>query len=275
MLNLTLLIAVRNGENFLEETLKSLVLVGKKTGCIILVSDNHSNDRTHEVLKSMKGSIEVIRPPELLGMAEHWTWATQQVQTKYVRLIGHDDFVFESNVYAQVRKLEESSNAVAVYSDRDYLLTRMARPDKKKASRGKRDHKLINQTALLKSVIRTGTNGVGEPFCVTFRTELFKKNKNPLTWSSRDPIYELETYFSALKYGELAFCPGKAGLFRVHSNSYSSGVGKYFWQASEHRNWVHEKISMPKLNIKDEILLNLTTRMRAIMRFLVFWWIKL
>jgi glycosyltransferase involved in cell wall biosynthesis len=273
-LDLTILIAVRNGEDFLEKTLISTIDVALETGATLLVSDNHSHDRTSEILQKYRDSILIIRPPELLGMAEHWTWATTQVSSKYVRLIGHDDFLNANNVKDQVNKLESNVKALAVYSDRDYLLTMKNGKEIKRKSRGKRDHKLNSQSDLLLNVLRTGTNGVGEPFCVTFRTDLFKRSINRLTWSARDPIYELETYLNVLKYGEIIFCEGKAGLYRVHPNSYSSNLSKYFWQASQHRIWVKEKLAPRDLTCVQNFILNITTRCRALIRALVFWWIK-
>jgi hypothetical protein len=170
--------------------------------------------------------------------------------------------------------LEKNVNAVACYSDRDYLITKSNGNERILSSRGKSDHKLTNQNALLRSVLKTGTNGVGEPFCVTFRTSIFQGNPQRLKWSSRDPIYELETYYHALEFGEFIYCLGKAGLYRVHSNSYSSSVTKYFWQAAQHRKWLMENMKGSSLSVKDKFSLRLTTLIRASMRTIVFWWVK-
>lgn len=272
--NLTILIAVRNGEDYLEETLVSAIKISNELGTILLISDNHSDDKTKEIIGKHSSSFTLISPPKVLGMAEHWTWATSQVGTKYFRLVGHDDFLDKTNLISQVQALEANHFAIAAYSDRDYLLTYGSGRVVFKKSKGKRDHKIENQRDLLKSVIKTGTNGVGEPFCVTFRTELFNFTKDALVWSSRDPIYELETYFNALKYGELVFCEGKSGQYRIHPYSYSSSVSKYFWQASEHRKWVVEKLLPSKLTWMEFFTLHLTTRIRATIRAIIFWWIK-
>jgi glycosyltransferase involved in cell wall biosynthesis len=273
-LELTILIAVKDGADFIDKTLANAIGISKKTGALILVSDNHSTDNTREIIESRSGDIQIIQPVEPLGMAEHWTWATQQVATKYVRLLGHDDFLNVSNVLAHSEILEDRPEVIAVYSDRDYLVTKGNGDESIKKSRGKKDHKLKDQKAVIKSVIRTGTNGIGEPFCVTFRTKLFTSSEMNLIWSARDPIYELETYFNALNFGEFAFCEGKAGLFRIHGKSYSSNVSKYFWQANEHRKWVYEKFNKGEISFISYLTLNISTRFRATLRSVVFWWIR-
>lgn len=273
-LDLTILIAVKNGDDFLEKSLDNAIDISKKTGALILISDNHSTDGTKDIIQSRHSDVQVIQPLMPLGMAEHWTWATQQVRTKYVRLMGHDDIMYEFNVFAHTQILDNRPEVIAVYSDRDYLITKGNGEESIWRSRGKEDHKLKDQNMLLKSVIRTGTNGIGEPFCVTFRSELFTSSKKNLIWSARDPIYELETYFNALKFGEFAFCEGKAGLFRLHGKSYSSSVSKYFWQASEHRKWVYEKFGKDEISFFSNLTLNVNTRIRAIIRSIIFWWIQ-
>ena len=60
----------------------------------IVVSDNHSSDGTAEVIKEFQqrdSRVEYIRPPEQLGMAEHYEFALNHVREGFILILGSDD----------------------------------------------------------------------------------------------------------------------------------------------------------------------------------------
>ena len=86
----TVAIPVRNGSDYLAETLNFL-----KNASIseILISNNFSTDNTESIVKDFQ-NVRVIKPPTPLKMAENWNFVTRHVNTEYFRLVSHDDFSF-------------------------------------------------------------------------------------------------------------------------------------------------------------------------------------
>ena len=66
----------------------------------LVVSDNHSEDGTSEMLSALKDHrLRVIRPPRPLAMVQHFEWVLRQAKGEWVTVIGDDDglmpFFFE------------------------------------------------------------------------------------------------------------------------------------------------------------------------------------
>ena len=258
---LSIAIAVRNGDLFLKQTLDCI-----PNSYDVIISDNLSVDSTLEIA-TRSNAARVVQPVDILSMSQNWNFVTSHVSTEYFRLCGHDDLINPESLQAHVNMLDNHPEAVAVFSRRDFLLT-IGKKEvtlRKKKFNNKIYHSPID---LIRQICITGTNPIGEPFVITFRTNFFSNGW--LSWRGLDPIHELETYLTACSFGKILECDVSAGQYRVHINSYSGNLKNYFRQATAHRKWLREQLEYSSLELKYRALLQFSSRLRAIIRTVLF-----
>ncbi len=103
-----------NQGQFLAEALDAL-LTQTVPPHEIIVSDDHSNDGTTEVLRQYEGRVQVIRPPERLSMVAHFNFLVEHMSGDWFSVLGGDDI-------AEPRFVEHLSRAAA--RERDAVLVR-------------------------------------------------------------------------------------------------------------------------------------------------------
>jgi glycosyltransferase involved in cell wall biosynthesis len=263
---LSIVIPVRNGEKFLKQTLDCI-----PNSYDVIVSDNLSNDSTHRIAKD-SNAILVVQPERVLSMSENWNFVTSYATSEYFRLCGHDDLINAESLQEHVYLLENHPEVVAVFSRRDFLFTL---GKKNVTLRQKKYHNKSYQNPidLMRQICVTGTNPIGEPFVVTFRTKFFLNGS--LTWRGLDSIHELDTYLTACSFGKILECNVSAGQFRLHINSDSGSLNNYFRQANLHRRWLRNHPEYLKLQLKYKVLFQFSSRYRAVVRGLLFTCLKL
>jgi hypothetical protein len=95
----TVIIPTRNRSEYLEAAI--LTSLGQESDDFeLVVSDNHSEDGTAEMLSALKDRrLRVIRPPRPLAMVQHFEWVLRQAKGEWITVIGDDDglmpFFFE------------------------------------------------------------------------------------------------------------------------------------------------------------------------------------
>jgi hypothetical protein len=95
----TVIIPTRNRSEYLEAAI--LTALGQESDDFeLVVSDNHSEDGTAEMLSALKDRrLRVIRPPRPLAMVQHFEWVLRQAKGEWITVIGDDDglmpFFFE------------------------------------------------------------------------------------------------------------------------------------------------------------------------------------
>lgn len=88
-------IPVYNGEQYLEETLRS-VLGQTYPNVEVIVQDNASTDRTWTLLQSLAAqhpTLSIQRNSRNVGMAGNWNLAINRAQGDYVMLLSADDLI--------------------------------------------------------------------------------------------------------------------------------------------------------------------------------------
>ena len=89
----SILIPTRNGAPYVISAVRS-VLDLNYPSCEVVVSVNHSNDNTIELLKTLNDSrLRVITPPCPLSMAGHYEWGLRQLRGQWLTILGDDDAV--------------------------------------------------------------------------------------------------------------------------------------------------------------------------------------
>tara|TARA_Y200000002_G_scaffold375494_2_gene377877 strand:- start:2349 stop:3536 length:1188 start_codon:yes stop_codon:yes gene_type:complete len=80
-----------NGAKYLMHAVNS-VLTNSNNNFELVVSINHSNDNTEQLLKEIEDPrIRIIRPKEKLSMAAHYEWCINNAQGEWLTILGDDD----------------------------------------------------------------------------------------------------------------------------------------------------------------------------------------
>jgi glycosyltransferase involved in cell wall biosynthesis len=94
MLKLITTIPVRNGEQFIAQTLESVARQALRPDRVIVI-DNCSKDRTEEIVKNFKGiPCEFIRNPKDLGLFQNFNRCLEFAdQTEFLQILHADDTI--------------------------------------------------------------------------------------------------------------------------------------------------------------------------------------
>ncbi len=112
---LTILIPSLNRAETLKHTLNTVIHDQNYSNYKIIVSDNHSEDNTFEIVKSFNNcKITYIRPERRLPMSKHWEFILNNVQSGYVTILGDDDGLlpFSLNKIAKILKRHKEIQAI-------------------------------------------------------------------------------------------------------------------------------------------------------------------
>lgn len=172
-----------------------------------------------------KLNIDIIPPADkLLSAAENWTRACLQSKSKYTKLMCADDLLLQSSVSKSFRFLEDNPNCDFVSTQRRIidsesrlLLSRTG---------GFLLGKLNTSVRLSIAVLVRGTNVIGEPSAVLFRTSSLLKS---LPWNQEIPYAtDLRMYFKVLNENrnQFGFINEPLACFRINNNSWSNSLVK-------------------------------------------------
>lgn len=99
---ITVIIVTYNSENTIKECLRSVMNDSSK--CEIIVADNHSQDKTREVVREFGGHITLIESMENLGFAKANNLAFSRVQTYFVVFLNPDSRLMGTDVLSKMKE---------------------------------------------------------------------------------------------------------------------------------------------------------------------------
>jgi glycosyltransferase involved in cell wall biosynthesis len=120
---ITVLIPVRNGEAFLADAIES-VLRQTFTRWKLVISDNHSTDRTRSIVERYLSDprVQLLESEVDLGMTANFNKCLGSVKTKYYNLLCHDDFLYTPySLELAYKVLEKHAPVPVVYSDLTFV----------------------------------------------------------------------------------------------------------------------------------------------------------
>jgi glycosyltransferase involved in cell wall biosynthesis len=164
---ITVLIPVRNGENFLQEAVQSVQRQSLRE-VRILVSDNQSTDGTARMLQSLAADerVSAVRQPVLLPMLRHFNDCMARVQTDFFMLLCHDDFLASADALRAAHDvLATQPDVNAVYCDLVYVDAL----GKRITTRGFRRSGRFDALATARASVLAGRNLFGIPLLVRSR----------------------------------------------------------------------------------------------------------
>ncbi len=230
----TVVIPAYKAGRTLKSTVQSVSAQSLLPSEVIIVVNG--NDETLKVALEVKSeysklNIKVLAPEEeTIGVDLNWNKASESSQTKYTKLLCADDILEQNALELQVNFLEQNQDCEFVGSQRKIVT------DKGKVIFGSIGGLLLGERSSYKKIrlISTllGTNVIGEPSAVLFRTNSLKSN---LPWSASIPyVIDLDMYLRILKPNKyVGFIKSPICRFVISKNSWSTSLAKY-----QHDNFV-------------------------------------
>lgn len=262
----SVVIPVYNGMPYLPDALAS-ALQQNYPNLEIVVIDNASSDGTTEYLKGLADPrLRVIHREHTQPAAANWSEAIHNARGDLVKLMCADDLIARGAISKQVSLLESHprsglvANRRAVMNGAGQIIKRQHGLD---GLRGE-----VGGVETIRACLHAGTNLLGEPACLLFRTDAIKA---VMPWEDRWPyMTDMATYAKALLSTSVVCDPDPLATFRVSATSWSSALLKD--QPKQFAGWRAHITQDPTLRWSsiDQIKSNINLVLRTVARRIYF-----
>jgi glycosyltransferase involved in cell wall biosynthesis len=216
----SIVIPVYNGMPYVQAALES-ALNQSYQNTEVIVTDNSSTDGTAEWLKSLSNpKLKIGFRNSTQPSAANWTEAVKSGSGEFLKLLCADDLLDLDIVEDQVRLLEKYPTAAIAASKRRIIDSNGIVRKKQHGLNGFRE--LESGESALKKCLIAGTNLLGEPGSVMFRSEFVK---DVMPWPSEWPyLTDLAIYADVMRFGKVACSFKVQSSFRVSAQSWSASL---------------------------------------------------
>jgi glycosyltransferase involved in cell wall biosynthesis len=214
----SIVIPAYQNARFIDETMAS-ALAQTHRDFEVVVADHSSTDGTWERLQHYAANprVRLLRTPAGGGAEANWNAVTDAASGDYVKLLCGDDLIRTTCLERQVAALEGHPSAVATAARRD-LVDVAGRPLLRGRGLGGLTG-LVPGDEAIRTLVRAGTNLLGEPGCVLFRRDALAKVGG---WLPAHPyLIDQFTYMNVLRHGDLVAIPETLAGFRVNDRQWS------------------------------------------------------
>jgi glycosyltransferase involved in cell wall biosynthesis len=190
----------------------------------LLIVDDASPDETGQVVARYRDArLRYVRSERSAGVEENWNRCLRLARGRYFKLLPHDDLIAPDCLARQVAVLEADREerlalvfcARRIIDSRSRVLTTRRYP----SSGGG----VIPARAAVRNCIRSGTNLLGEPGGVLFRTALARR-VGAFDASLRI-VTDLDYWIRLLLHGDAYYLPERLASFRVSQGAWSVAIG--------------------------------------------------
>tara|TARA_B100000927_G_scaffold113045_1_gene91348 strand:- start:37472 stop:38275 length:804 start_codon:yes stop_codon:yes gene_type:complete len=205
-----------NSSEFISECLDSVISQSLENFEII-IADNCSSDNTVEIIKKMNiSNIKIIQNKKNVGMAKNFNIVCNEASGKYIKLLPSDDRIAINSLQKSLESFETHNNISLVVSSKKIINKSSKKIIGKMSSFNEGIH---NGNDVIRKILNSGRNPLGEPTVAMFKKEDFKKvggfnEKYKLT-------LDIDLWIRLLQEGNLYFIEEPLGDFRVHFKSES------------------------------------------------------
>ena len=208
---ISIVVPVRNGANFLRQALES-ALVQDHPNYEIIVGVNPSVDSTLEISQEILGTKHpgIIAFDDEVNMPQNFNRTAAQARGKYIKFLSHDDTLKPFSLSALVSEFHKKENLALVTSYESFLPNSM--PSRSKASLGR--HNYLGKIRSLSRFSKYG-NWLGGPSGVMVKAEIFR---NIMFDEDLPCAFDLDCWIKMSRRGSIAIVPKELYSTRIHTN---------------------------------------------------------
>ncbi len=190
----------------------------------IVFSEGGGSDGSLDYLRSISDPrVTIIELPPGTSAAENWTAASDAATGEFTKLICQDDLLYPKALEQQVHDLVNNPNAAMATAVRDIVDANGRAIFRGRGLSGLSGH-VISGDRVIHECYRQGTNVIGEPLGVLFRTSALK---TALPWQDDNPLMlDLSMYSKVAPSGDIVLRRDSVGAFRVSNDSWSTRLAK-------------------------------------------------
>lgn len=214
----------------------------------IVFSEGGGSDGSMDYLRTIHDPrVRIIQLPPGTTAAENWTAASHAATGEFTKLICQDDLLYPEAIEQQVHDLVNNPSAVMATAVRDIVDA-----NGRVIFSGRGLSGLIGDVLTGDRVIyecfRQGTNVIGEPLAVLFRTKVLT---TALPWQDDNPLMlDLSMYSKVAPSGDFVLRRNSVGAFRVSNASWSTRLAKE--QIEQTHRWQREYADTHSLSSIDK-----------------------
>ncbi len=230
----SIVVPVFNGMPHLRELTDSL-LAQTHVDLDIVFSEGGSTDESPAFLGGLTDPRVRIIHQEGTGAAGNWTTATQAARADFIKLVCQDDLLAPDAIERQLADLVQNPHAVMSIGQRDIIDAKGKVLYARRGLAGVKGEE-ISGPDLIRTCYLQGTNVIGEPLTVLFRSSALKA---AMPWDDSNPLMlDLSTYSKVAPLGSVIARHESLGAFRVSTSSWSTRLVKL--QLEQTKQWQHE-----------------------------------
>lgn len=219
----TVAIPVFRGVNYIRSAIDS-VLAQSFRDYELLVVDNASDDGTVEVVRSYSDPrIVLVCNEKNIGAEGNWNKCLTLAKGDYIKILPHDDTLDWDCLKDQVDVMVADQKRVLsmVFCARK-IISKQGKVLAKRRVRGLATG-VIAARSLIRLCVRRGTNLIGEPGSVLFRTSAARASGN---FNGTIPyVIDLDYWVRLLEHGDAYYIDKPLSSFRVSGSSWSVEIG--------------------------------------------------
>jgi glycosyltransferase involved in cell wall biosynthesis len=208
-----------NGERFIALAVESVLKQSFTDFELVIVDDASTDGTVARVEQFNDPRIRLIRNASNLGLAGNWNKAVESCSAPLAKLLCHDDLIYENCLAEQVNAI--ASSDVGLASARRDVIDESGRVVLR--SRGTKAGK-IGGSEMIRRIVRSGTNPLGEPAAVMFRAELFRRAGG--FRGERPYMIDVDFYCRVLKQCDAMMSANTLCAFRVSRDALSSKLAQ-------------------------------------------------
>lgn len=218
----SVVVPVYNGMPHLVDLTESL-LAQDYSPLEIVFSEGGGSDGSLDYLLTIHDPrVRIVRQPKGTSAAENWTAATFEARGEFTKLICQDDLLEPTAISRQVGDLLANPGADVAIAQRNIVDAKGHVLFERRGLTGLKSGTgtVMSGREVLRMCYVQGTNVIGEPLAVLFRTEMLR---DAMPWDDSNPLMlDLNTYSKVAEQSAFVIRRESLGAFRVSTSSWST-----------------------------------------------------
>ena len=212
---------------------------------LVVVDDASPDDTAGVVLRYSDPRVRLVRNVRNLGVQANWNRCLELARGRYFKLLPQDDLIAPECLARQVEVLErDRAESVALVGCARTIIDGRSRALMARGYRG-RGRGAIDARTVRRNCIQRGSNLMGEPGAVLFRTALGRRIGG--FDASIGNVTDLDYWFRLLLHGDGYYLPERLASFRVALGSWSLDIGAR--QAAHFRGFIRRVRANPAFGV--------------------------